>query len=114
MQAPPCVNDNAQGLVTSAKFSAVQTTAYTMQGSYLQVAQVLDARMYDCVCKFDKGQGGQSLQWAQVSGNASWINKAERAKQQQYQGKPSPWTQVVGKANWIRGNANIPLCVDDE
>lgn len=80
----------------------------------LQVAQVLNARMYDCVCKFDKGKGGQSLQWAEVSGNASWINQSERGKQQQHKGKPSPWTQVVGKANWIRGNANINLCVDDE
>ena len=70
--------------------------------------------MYDCVCKFDKGSGQESIPWAGVSGTASWINKADRQKQQVQQGKPSPWTQVVGRANWIQGNANIPFCDDDE
>ena len=98
---------------------AVETNAYTTSYSvamfvFLQVAQVLNARMYDCVCKFDKGKGGQSLQWSEVSGSASWINRKKREKQQQEKGKPSPWTQIVGNANWIRGNANIHLCVDDE
>ena len=93
----------------------IETYNTAVQGCLLlQVAQVLNARMYDCVCKFDKGKGGQNLQWAEVSGNASWINRGKREKQQQQKGKPSPWTQIVGNANWIRGNANMHLCVDDE
>lgn len=79
-----------------------------------QVAQVLKCRMYDCVCKFDRGKGQPSTQWADISGDASWINKDGRQKQQTYKGKASPWTSVVGTANWIPGNDNINLCVGDD
>ena len=79
----------------------------------LQVAQVLKCRMYDCVCKFDRGKGNQSIGWGDITGDARWINKSARQNQQRFRGKPSPWTQVIGRANWIPGNGGINLCVGD-
>lgn len=78
-----------------------------------EVAQVLKCRMYDCVCKFDRGKGNQSIGWGDITGDARWINKSARQKQQRFKGKPSPWTQVIGRANWIPGNGGINLCIGD-
>ena len=81
---------------------------------FMQVAQVLKCRMYDCVCKFDRAKGQPSTQWGEICGDACWINKDGRQKQQTYKGKASPWTSVVGTANWIPGNGGINLCVGDD
>ncbi|KAL3137393.1 hypothetical protein ABBQ32_006916 [Trebouxia sp. C0010 RCD-2024] len=79
-----------------------------------EVAQVLKCRMYDCVCKFDRGKGQPGTQWGDILGDASWINKHRRQKQQMCNGKASPWTSVVGSANWIPRNGGISLCVGDD
>lgn len=103
-RTPPCQEPGKRGC------TQITTNRYL---TVVQVAQCLSAKLYDCVCKYDRGadQGRQNpCHWSQCQGAADWLHLGQRRTQVAH----SIRLRAAGNAWWIRGTSGMSDFDSDE